>query len=87
MYQKIAEFGMTANQAPGPIDWEIIPDGSIFGDWMEVDEYPGDWEDMPENFLGLEGQTISQKAMQRARLQTIIAYVVFLCCAASLIAF
>jgi hypothetical protein len=30
MHQKVAELGMAANQEPGAIDWEIIPNTSIY---------------------------------------------------------
>jgi len=63
MHQKVAELGMAANRPPGAIDWEIIPDDSIFDNRMEVDVHPDDWVDIPEDFLDVEGQTIGQKAI------------------------
>jgi hypothetical protein len=77
MHQKIAEVGMAANQAPGAIDWEIIPDGSTFDDRMEEDARLDDWADVPKDSLDSEGQTIGQKAMQHARLQMIITCIFF----------
>jgi hypothetical protein len=81
MRQKVAELGMAANQAPGAIDWEVVPDGSIFDDRMEVDVHLDDWEDVPEDSLDAKGQATGQKAMQRARLQTIIMCVLVFFCA------
>jgi hypothetical protein len=87
MHQKIAEVGMAANQAPGAIDWDIIPDDSVFDNRMEEDPRLDDWVEVPEDYLDSEGQTTDQKAMQHARLQTIIACIFFLCFGVSLITF
>jgi hypothetical protein len=75
MRRKVAELGIAANKAPGAVDWEVIPDSSIFDDQMEVDAHLDDWVDIPENSLDAEGQTIGQKAILHARLQTIITCV------------
>jgi hypothetical protein len=72
MRQKIAEAGMIANKAPGQINWEVIPENSIYNDAMDVDPQLDEWEDVFEEDLGAEGQTASQKAMWHAELQSII---------------
>jgi hypothetical protein len=72
MRQKIAELGMAANQVPGMIDWEIIPDVSIYDNPMDVDAHLDEWEDIFEEDSGIEGQSIGQTLVQQARLQTII---------------
>jgi hypothetical protein len=74
MRQKVAEIGIAANQVPGIIDWTLIPDTSIFEDTMDVDPCLDDWEDVFDEDLGFEGQTVGQKVMQHARLQTIITF-------------
>ena len=65
MRQKIVESGMAANQVPGAIDWEIIPDVSIHHDSMDIDPHLDEWEDIFEENMGPEGNAV-------ARLQTII---------------
>jgi len=65
MHQKITELGMAANQEPGAIDWEIIPNTSIYDDSMNVDPHLDEWEDIFEENMGPEGKAIT-------RLQTII---------------
>ena len=78
MRQKIAEASMIANQAPGELDWEVIPENSIYGDPMDVDPQLDEWEDVFEEDLGAEGQTVGQKTMRHAELQSIITCVVIL---------
>jgi hypothetical protein len=58
MRQKIAEAGMTANQEPDTIDWEVVPDASHPDNPMDVDSHLDDWEDVFEENLGAEGQTV-----------------------------
>ena len=77
MHQKVAEVGMAANRAPGAIDWEIIPDDSIFDDRMEEDMHQDNWVDIPKDSLDSEGQ----KGLQHERLQTIITCVLVFFCA------
>ena len=48
---------------------------------MEVDMHLDDWEDVLKDFLDFKGQAIGQKAMQHARLQTIIMCVLIVFCA------
>jgi len=88
MHQKITEAGMTANQEPDTIDWEIVPDASYPDDPMDVDSHLDDWEDVFEGDLGAEGQTVGQRVTQHARLQAIITCVLsfFPCNHVSLIA-
>ena len=85
MRQKITEAGMTANQEPDIIDWEIVPDTSYPDDPMDVDSHSNDWEDVFEDDLGAEGQTIGQR---HTRLQAIITCILsfFPCHHVSLIA-
>ena len=66
MRQKIAELGMAANQEPGAIDWEIIPDAAIHDDPMDVDPCLDEWEDIFDEKMGPEGKAIT-------KLQTIIS--------------
>jgi hypothetical protein len=73
--QTIAELGTAANQVPGPVDWEAIPDGSIYDGHMDVDPLIGDWEDIFEEDPSIKGQVVGQGLMQHARLQTIITCV------------
>jgi hypothetical protein len=75
MRQKIAETGMIANQTPGEIDWEVIPENSIHDDPMDIDSRLDEWEDVFEEDLGADGQTVSQKVMRHAGLQNIITCV------------
>ena len=75
MRQKITEVGMIANQEPDTIDWEIVPDASYPDDPMDVDSHLDDWEDVFEEDLGAEGQTVGQRVTQYARLQAIITCV------------
>jgi hypothetical protein len=75
MRQKIAEAGMTANQEPDTIDWEVVPDASHPDDPMDVDSHLDDWEDVFEEDLGAEGQTVGQGETQNARLRAIITCV------------
>ena len=88
MHQKIAEVGMTANQEPDRIDWEIVPDTSSYDDPMAVESHLDGWEDLFKDDLGAEGQTGGQGITQHARLQEIIWYVssFFPCHGVSLIA-
>jgi len=88
MRQKITEAGMIANQEPDTIDWEIVPDASYPNDPMDVDSHLDDWEDIVEEDLGAEGQTVGQRVTQHARLQAIITCVLsyFPCHHVSLIA-
>lgn len=58
MRQRIAETSMTANHEPGEIDWEVIPENSIYDDPMDVDPHLDEWEDICEEDLGAEGQTV-----------------------------
>jgi hypothetical protein len=87
MHQKIAEVGMATNQAPGAIDWEIIPDGFIFDDRMEEGMHLDNWVDIPKDSLDSEAQMIGQKLMQHEQLQTVITCIFFLCYNVCLIAF
>jgi len=66
MCQKIAEVGMAANQEPGAIDWEIIPDAFSHEDPMDIDPQLDEWEDICEENMGPEGEAV-------ARLQMIIS--------------
>ena len=75
MRQKITEAGMTANQEPDTIDWEVVPDASHPDDPMDVDSHLDDWEDVFEEDLGAEGQTVGQGETQNARLRAIITCV------------
>jgi len=59
---------MAANQVPGAINWEIIPDVSIHHDPMDIDPHSDEWEDIFEENMGPEGKAV-------ARLQTIISHV------------
>jgi len=68
MHQKIVESGMAANQVPGAINWEIIPDVSIHHNPMDIDPHSDEWEDIFEENMGPEGKAV-------ARLQTIISRV------------
>ena len=70
--QTIAELGTAANQVPGAVNWEVIPDVSIFDDPMDVGPDMGEWEDIFKEDPSVEGQAIGQGLMQHARLQTII---------------
>ncbi len=72
MRQKITEAGMITNQELDTIDWEIVPDASYPNDPMDVDSHLDDWEDIVEEDLGAEGQTVGQRVTQHARLQAII---------------
>lgn len=72
MRQKITEASMIANHAPGEIDWEVIPEISIYGDPMDVDPRLDEWEDVLEEDLSAEGRTVDQKVMRDAELQNII---------------
>lgn len=85
--QKIAEAGMAANQVPGEIDFAIVPDVSMYDDSMNVDPHLEEWEDVVEEDLDAEGQTVGQMMMQRARLQTIITCVFISFLSLSLVAF
>ena len=88
MRQKITEAGMIANQEPDTIDWEIVPNASYPDDPMDVDSHLDDWEDVVEEDLGAEGQTVGQRVTQHARMQAIITCVLsfFPCHHVSLIA-
>ena len=66
MHQKIAELGMAANQEPGAIDWEIIPNTSIYDDSMNVDPHVDEWGDIFEEDMSPERKAVT-------RLQTIIS--------------
>jgi hypothetical protein len=66
MHQKVAELGMAANQEPGAIDWEIIPNTSIYDNSMNVDPHADEWEDIFEENMGPKGKAVT-------RLQTIIS--------------
>src|SRR6266705_2844107 len=66
MHQNIAELGMAANQEPGAIDWEVIPNTSTYDDSMDVDPHSDEWEDIFEENMGPEGKVIT-------RLQTLIS--------------
>jgi hypothetical protein len=68
MQQKVAELSMAANQEPGAIDWEVVPDASIHDNLMDVDPHLDEWEDIFEENVGLESKMV-------ARLQTIISYI------------
>jgi len=72
MRQKITEAGMITNQELDTIDWEIVPDASYPNDPIDVDSHLDDWEDIVEEDLGAEGQTVGQRVTQHARLQAII---------------
>jgi hypothetical protein len=72
MRQKITEASMIANHEPDTIDWEIVPDTSYPDDLMDVDSHLDDWDDVVEEDLGAEGQTVGQRVTQYARLQAII---------------
>jgi len=57
MCQKITEVGMTANQGPDTINWEIVPDASSYDDPMGVESHlDGQEEDLLEEDLGADGQ-------------------------------
>ncbi len=71
MRQKIIEVGMTANQEPDTIDWELVPNASSY-DPMGVESHLDGWGDLFEEDLDAEGQTGDQSVMQHARLQGII---------------
>jgi len=66
MHQKIAELGMAANQEPGAIDWEVIPEVSIYDNPMDVDPHLDDWEDILEEDPGAQGLTTGQRLVQHA---------------------
>ena len=88
MCQKIAEAGMITNWAPGEIDWEVIPENPIYNDPMDIDPHLDEWEDVFEEDLAPEGQTVGQKVLRHAELQNIIMCVIsftFTCYCASLI--
>jgi len=58
MCQKITEVGMTTNQEPDTIDWEIVPDASSYDNPMGVESHlNGQEEDLLEEDLGADGQT------------------------------
>jgi hypothetical protein len=78
MRQKITEASMIANQVPGEIDWEVIPENSLYDDPMDVDPHLDEWEDVFEDYLGAEGQKVGQKVMRDAELQNIITCVLIL---------
>ena len=63
---------MIANQTPGEIDWEVIPENSFYDNPMDVDPHLDEWEDVFEEELGAEGQTVGQNVMRHAELQSII---------------
>jgi hypothetical protein len=88
MCQKIAEVGMTTNQEPDTIDWEVVPDTSSYDDPMGLELHLDGREDLFEEDLGAEGQTSGQRVAQHARLQEIIMCVssTFHCHHVSLIA-
>jgi len=88
MRQKITEVGMTANQEPDTIDWEVVPDTSSYDDPMGLESHFDGQEDLFEEDLGAEGQTSGQRVAQHARLQEIITCVssFFRCHHVSLIA-
>jgi hypothetical protein len=70
--QTIADLSTAANQVPGLVDWDVIPDVSIYDDLMDVDPLMGEWEDIFEEDPSVEGQMVGQGLMQHARLQAII---------------
>jgi hypothetical protein len=78
MCQKITEVSMITSQAPGEIDWEVISENSIYGNPMDVDPHLDEWEDVFEEDLGAEGQTVGQKVMRLTELQSIIICVLIL---------
>ena len=88
IHQKIAEVGMTANQEPDTIDWEVVPDASSYDDPMGLESHFDGREDLFEEDLGAEGQTGGQRVVQHVRLQEIIMCVLsfFPCHHVSLIA-
>jgi hypothetical protein len=88
MRQKIAEVGMTTNQEPDTIDWEVVSDTSSYNDPMGLELHLDGWEDLFEEDLGAEGQTSGQRVVQHARLQEIITCILstFRCHHVSLIA-
>ena len=63
MCQKITEASMIANRTPGEIDWEVIPENSIYNNLMDVDPHLDEWEDVFEEDLAAKGQTVSQKVL------------------------
>ena len=75
LHQTITDLGAAANQVPGPVDWDVVPDISIYDDIMDVDPLMGEWEDVFEEDLSVEGQIVGQGLMQHARLQAIITCV------------
>jgi len=70
MRQNIAESGMAANQEPGAIGWEIIPEASTHDDPMDVDPHLDEWEDIFEEIMGPKGKAV-------AGLQTVISCTLF----------
>ncbi len=78
MRQKIIEASIITNQTPGEIDWEVISENSIYDDLMDIDPQLDEWEDVFEEGLGAKGQTVGQKIMQHAELQSIITCVLIL---------
>jgi hypothetical protein len=59
----------------------------MYDDSMNVDPHLEEWEDVVEEDLDAEGQTVGQMMMQRARLQTIITCVFISFLSLSLVAF
>ncbi len=66
---------MIANQTPGKINWEVIPENSFYDNPMDIDPQLDEWEDVFEEELGADGQTVGQNVMQHAELQSIITCV------------
>ncbi len=64
---------MAANWVPGELDWVVIPDVS-FNDPMDVDPHLDEWEDIPEEDLGNEGQTVSERVMQTIIMCVSVAF-------------
>ena len=58
MHQKITEAGIITNQKPDIIDWEIVSDAFYPDNLMDVDSHLADWEDIVQEDLGVEGQTV-----------------------------
>ena len=69
---------MIANWTLGKINWEVILESSIYDDPIDVDPQLDKWEDVFEEGLGAKGQTVGQKIMQHAELQSIITCVLIL---------
>jgi hypothetical protein len=65
MHEKIAELSMAANQEPGAINWEIIPEAPIYNDLMDIDSCLNEWEDIFEENMDPKGKAV-------IRLQTVI---------------